>query len=103
VNDDEITDFEDPLSAAVDHPLLGQRVTVVLAREGDVDGRLLMETWAFANEASFFDNDPPRLDRDVTLTGVLLKLEAGGSVGVVQDDGVTMWGWPALDIIEAPA
>lgn len=80
--------FDDPLDASVEHRLLGQRVTVVLGRKG-------IDTTEFAD---FFDDNPPRLDADVTLTGVLFELRAGGDFGVLQDDGVQMWGWPALEI-----
>ncbi len=64
----------DPLDDPIDHPHLGKRVTVVL------------------------DHDNPA----AVLTGTLVALTVSGDVTVDTDQG-RRYGWPALDIQEAPS
>lgn len=62
--------FEDPFDVPIDHPLMGQPVTVIL------------------------DHDNPA----GTIRGVLTAMDAGGGVSVRQPDGVVVHGWPCLEI-----
>jgi hypothetical protein len=81
---------DDPLERTLPHPLLGRQARVIIARKGieRKDG------------VNVFEETGPHeiLDHDVVVEGVLMRLNAGGDVAVLQDDGVTMYAWPALDI-----
>lgn len=75
----------------LDHPLLGKRVRITIAEAGEP-----------VPDADFFDNDPPRLKRDIAITGVLEVLEASGVATFRHDDGTKDWIPFAAKIEAAP-
>lgn len=81
----------DPTETPVYHPLLGQRVRVLLAREGDPVGPWYLD-----------DPEPGCRTTDEVAVGILLTVNAGGTAVLLGDDKVTRWAWPALDITAAP-
>lgn len=83
----------DPFEEPVDHPLLGRRVRVVMARTGDCPS---------GHQHSFDDNllCLP-LAQDEYIVGTLVRLDAGGGFDIRRDiDGKMRYCWPALDIAE---
>lgn len=75
----------DPMDRPLNHPLLGRRVTVTIARAGE-PGAVR----------------PRHRTVDITHTGVLLRVTVSGDFDLRLDDGQTLYGWPCLDVTEAP-
>lgn len=85
----------DPFEESVDHPLIGHRVRVVLARKGDCPG----------GHQHPLDDDTGclKLAEDEYIVGRLVWLDAGGGFGIRRDiDGQMRYCWPALDITAEP-
>lgn len=77
-----------PDYSPLNHPLIGQRVTVTTARADD--------------QPHMTCTGPVPAGHDVTHTGVLLAATYDGEADLRLDDGTTLHLWPALDITEAP-
>lgn len=82
----------DPFEEPVDHPLIGRRVRVTLARKGQCSA----PHHCLPGEGVCMP-----LAEDQTVVGRLVRLDAGGSFDIRCDDGTMAGGWPALDITAA--